>query len=75
MPDARLHLVAKLRRAATPDADLAVWDAATALGLQTPPLSSHHRAGGEAGLVIGFGATLPSNMPDAARRLRRAIVG
>ncbi|WP_260464059.1 PLP-dependent aminotransferase family protein [Burkholderia sp. Bp8963] len=75
VPDAGLHLVARLRRAATPDADLAVWDAATALGLQTPPLSSHYRAGGEAGLVIGFGATLASNMPDAVRRLRRAIVG
>ncbi|WP_084585279.1 hypothetical protein [Paraburkholderia ginsengisoli] len=74
-PDAGLHLVARLRGASAPDADLAVWEAATALGLQTPPLSPHYRAGGEAGLVIGFGATRPGNMGDAARRLRRAIVG
>ncbi|HDR9502978.1 TPA: PLP-dependent aminotransferase family protein [Burkholderia cepacia] len=72
-PDAGLHLVAKLRGAAAPDADLAVWEAAAALGLQTPPLSPHYRDGGEAGLVIGFGATLPGNMRDAVLRLRRAI--
>lgn len=73
-PDAGLHLVAKLRSAVAPDVDLAVWAAAAALGLQTPPLSPHYRTDGEAGLVIGFGATKPSNMLDAARRLRRAIV-
>ncbi|CAG9222930.1 aminotransferase class I/II-fold pyridoxal phosphate-dependent enzyme [Burkholderia vietnamiensis] len=74
-PDAGLHLVAKLRGAAAPHADLPVWEAATALGLQTPPLSPHYRAGGEAGLVIGFGATRPGNMRDAVLRLQRAITG
>ncbi|CAB3752916.1 transcriptional regulator [Burkholderia paludis] len=72
-PDTGLHLVAKLRGAAAPEADLEVWEAAVALGLQTPPLSPHYRDGGEAGLVIGFGATLPGNMRDAVLRLRRAI--
>ena len=73
VPEAGLHLVARLRDAAVPQADLAIWEAAKALGLQTPPLSPHYRAGGEAGLVIGFGATLPGNMQDAVQRLRRAI--
>ncbi|AOJ66275.1 hypothetical protein WJ32_28240 [Burkholderia ubonensis] len=72
-PDAGLHLAAKLRRATTANADLAVWETATTLGLQTPPLSPHYRGGGQAGLVIGFGATLPGNMREAARRLRCAI--
>ncbi|VVE50338.1 DNA-binding protein [Pandoraea horticolens] len=74
-PNAGLHLVARLRDADTPDVDLTVWGAAAALGLQTPPLSPHFRTGGEAGLVIGFGATRPDNMSGAVRRLRRAIRG
>jgi GntR family transcriptional regulator/MocR family aminotransferase len=75
VPDAGLHLTARLRNALTPNADLAVWEAGAALGLQTSPLSPHYRAGGEAGLVIGFAATRPGRMGEAARLLRRAIVG
>jgi GntR family transcriptional regulator/MocR family aminotransferase len=73
VPDAGLHLVATLRGAAAPEADLPVWEAATKLGLQTPPLSPHYRCGGQAGLIIGFGATLPGNMREAVKRLQRAI--
>jgi GntR family transcriptional regulator/MocR family aminotransferase len=72
---AGLHLVATLRGAEGPSADLAVWDRALRLGLQTPPLSPHYRGDARAGLLIGFGATLPGNMDDAARRLRRALRG
>lgn len=74
-PSAGLHLVAMLRAAASPQADLAVWDRAVRLGLQTPPLSPHYGQDARAGLLLGFGATLPGNMPDAARRLARALRG
>ena len=72
-PDAGLHLVAKMRNAASPDADMELWRAANSLGLQTPPLSPCYRSNAQAGLVIGFGATMPGNMANAVKRLKRAL--
>jgi GntR family transcriptional regulator/MocR family aminotransferase len=72
-PDAGLHLAARLRNASSPDADMRVWHAANSLGLQTPPLSRHYRSDAQAGLVIGFGATLPGKITNAVKRLKRAL--
>lgn len=73
VPDAGLHLVSRLRGAATPEFDMEVWRAAKKLGLQTPPLSPHYRLDAQAGLIIGFGSTPTGNIVDAVKRLKRAL--
>ncbi len=68
--EAGLHLPVVFQAEAAHD--LAVSEAAARLGLRTPPLSSYYLGPGRPGLVLGFAATAPDRMVDAARRLRRA---
>jgi GntR family transcriptional regulator/MocR family aminotransferase len=65
------HLVATLSPGAR---DVEVSERAAALGLAVMPLSSCYLGKtGRQGLVLGYGAVSVEEMPEAARRLRRAL--
>ncbi len=72
-PQAGLLLAARFRDQALDD--VAVYDAARRIGLQTPPLSGSFLRPPQRGLVRGFAGTAPARMREGMTLLRRAAAG
>lgn len=70
-PQAGLHLAARFRDQALDD--IAVYDVARRIGLQTPPLSGSFLGTVLRGLVLGFAGTAPERMREGVTLLRRAM--
>ncbi len=70
-PQAGLHLAARFHDQATDD--VAVYDAARRIGLQTPPLSGSFLGPPVRGLVLGFAGTAEDRMAEGVALLRRAV--
>ncbi len=70
-PQAGLHLVARFHDQGIDD--VAVYDAARRIGLQTPPLSGSFLGPPVRGLVLGFAGTAEDRMAEGVALLRRAV--
>ncbi len=70
-PQAGLHLAAIFRDQSLDD--VAVYDAARQIGLQSPPLSGSVLGRPTRGLVLGFAGTSAERMREGVTLLRRAV--